>query len=143
MPSKRAGLDVDESDRPISVEALAEHLQLSAQLRPLPRERLNLGADLARWLVILTTIVLAMIGVYAWQSYPSAAETRLLSPGCTSASRQPCSLVEVQQQRVSDWFDSVKDLVQLLVVSLLIPLLATLIGYLFSGHDVGRHASER
>ncbi|HXP36382.1 MAG TPA: hypothetical protein VN817_01330, partial [Solirubrobacteraceae bacterium] len=98
-------------------------------------ERLHLGAGLARWLVILTVIVLLLIGGFAWLTYPSLEETRSLSVNCRPSFEQSCGLFEIQQQRTTAWFDNVKDLVQLLVVSLLIPLLATLIGYLF-GHRV-------
>jgi hypothetical protein len=123
----------------LSIGRTAE--RFAADLRPLPRERLHLGSRLARWLVILTVIVLLLIGAFAWLTYPSLDETRSLSAKCRISIQQSCDLVEVQQQRITSWFDNVKDLIQLLVVSLLIPLLATLIGYLF-GHR-GDEAPER
>jgi hypothetical protein len=115
----------------LSIGRTAE--RYAADLKPLPRERLHLGARLARWLVILTVIVLLLIGGFAWLTYPSLEQTRSMTGHCQPSFQQPCGVFELQQQRTTAWFDDVKDLIQLLVVSLLIPLLATLIGYLF-GH---------
>ena len=135
-------LDVENDDQALSIAQIADRSELSADLKPLPRERLHVGARLARWLVMLTAIVLLLISAFAWLTYPHANETRQLSAGCRASVELTCNLVEAQQQRVAAWFDDVKDLIQLLVVSLLIPLLATLIGYLFSGHNPREHGDE-
>jgi ABC-type Na+ efflux pump permease subunit len=121
----------DDQDQ-ISLERVAEQQALSADLEPLPRARLLAGKHLAAGLLLLTAVVLVLIAIFAMLTYPSAAETRELAPAC-KAIQSGCDLLDAQDQRVATWFGNVKDLVQLLVVSLLIPLLATLIGYMFGG----------
>lgn len=133
----------DGSNRPPPGEGHGEQLsigqvatQLGVNLTPLPRIRLHLGSRLAHWLLAIIVIVLLLIGAFAWLTYPSLEETRQMTARqCQVADIGSCNLVEVQQERVTVWFDQVKDLTQILVVSLLIPLLATLIGYLFSRRD--------
>jgi ABC-type Na+ efflux pump permease subunit len=125
----------------ISLERIAERDALSADLQPLPRERLLVGKYLAGGLLALTALVLVLIAIFAACTYPSAAETRTLAPTC-KVEQTGCDLLENQDQRLATWFGNVKDLVQLLVVSLLIPLLATLIGYMFGG-QIERDRSNR
>lgn len=124
-------LRVDENDDSLSIEQTAERASLSLDLTPLPRERLRTGARLAQWLLVLISVVLILIALFAWLTYPSADETKAL--GCRESAETMCNLLDAHHQRTSAWFGNIKDLIQLLVVSLLIPLLATLVGYLFGG----------
>jgi hypothetical protein len=127
-------LRLDDGEDRLSVEAIAEQTALSADLTPLPRERLRAGARLALGLLALTGVVLVLIAVFAGLTYPSLDDTRHLMRGCRPESAG-CNVLDAQQQRTTSWFGNVKDLLQLLVVSLLIPLVATLIGYLFGGQS--------
>jgi hypothetical protein len=130
-------LQFDPDEGAISIDEIAKRASLEADLTPLPRERLRAGAGLARGLLALTALVIVLIAVFAILTYPSFEEVHRLALDCKPGT-PGCDLLAAQQQRITAWFDDVKDLVQLLVVSLLIPLLATLIGYLFGG-QISQH----
>jgi hypothetical protein len=72
------------------------------------------GLQLAYAMIALIVLVLVLIALFAWLTYPGVRGTA--------------------QVRES-WFSEIKDLIQLLVVSLLVPILATLLGYVFGRHE--------
>ena len=92
---------------------------------PVELRRAEIGLKLAQWLLGVVLFVLVLVGVFAALTYPESSAS-------ASATDVPGSLEVLR----ATWFDQIKDLLQLLVVSLLIPLLATLIGYIF-GREVG------
>lgn len=72
----------------------------------------------------LIACVLLVIAVFAWLTFPDV-----------HVYRGQDALGEWETAR-RGWFVDIKDLLQLLVVSILVPLLTTVIGYIF-----GREAS--
>jgi ABC-type spermidine/putrescine transport system permease subunit II len=78
---------------------------------------------IAGWLIVLIGIVLLLVALYAFMTYPHLQDI----DGTVAAGSEFDSYREYQ----AAWFTQVKDLLQLLVVSLLVPLLATVIGYIF------------
>jgi hypothetical protein len=93
-----------------------------------------IGFNLAMWLLILIGVVIAGIGVFAWVTYPSPESV-------AGIVKDNAKAFDDYQQARAAWFTEVKDLVQLLVVSLLVPLLATIIGYIF-GRQEHRRVDE-
>jgi hypothetical protein len=74
------------------------------------------GLGLAKGLMWLIGAVLGLIALFAWLTFPG--------------NHGAASLREA-------WFSEIKDLIQLLVVSLLVPILATLLGYIFGRNEGG------
>jgi hypothetical protein len=72
------------------------------------------GLDLAKLLIKLIGVVLLLIALFAVLTFPGKSA--------------PAAVRE-------SWFSEIKDLIQLLVVSLLVPILATLIGYIFGRNE--------
>jgi hypothetical protein len=103
-------LDLPDSGD-VSLEALAEHARFEASDAGFRVTQLRGGLALARSLMVLIGLVLVLITVFAVFTYPGDVAT---------------------PENRTEWFTEIKDLVQLLVVSLLVPTLATLIGYIFS-----------
>lgn len=90
----------------------------------------RVGFRLAGALLGVIIFVFLWVGVYAWSSYPPTLE-RLgrLYPD------QPDKAVDAYNAMRTSWTNNVKDLLQILVVSLLIPLVATVIGYIFGRRE--------
>lgn len=106
---------------PLHLEEVADQSKLTAQ--ELDHERLLKGFALAWGLIGLIALVLILIGIYAMSTYPDASAAH----DYLGSSATPTDLRDLHDQ----WFSEIKDLLQLLVVSLLVPLLATLVGYIF------------
>ena len=83
-----------------------------------------IGFNLAIALLGLVAAVLVGIGIFGWLTYPTPSAIG----GIVS---DPTKRFDDYQQAQTAWFGTIKDLIQLLVVSLLVPLLATVIGYIF------------
>lgn len=113
---------------PIDLEGLASDAGLRAQ--SVDQWRIAGGFELAKWVLALVAFVLLLIAAYAWLTYPD--ETMVAGMVQESGKR-----IDAYERLREGWYASVKDLLQLLVVSLLIPLLATLVGYIF-GSQMGR-----
>jgi hypothetical protein len=94
--------------------------------------RFRHGFRLARYVLLLVIAVVVLIAIYAWQTFPALDDVHVLS---VPTAQQ----FDAYQLLRNDWFDSVKDLVQLLVVSLLVPLLATVIGFMFGRREDQAH----
>jgi hypothetical protein len=93
----------------VSLERLAENANFEASDH-LRATQLRGGLALARSLMWLIGLVLILIAVFAALTFPGKAAT---------------------MEMRSEWFSEIKDLIQLVVVSLLVPILATLLGYIF------------
>ena len=83
----------------------------------------QIGLEIARWLLLLIVLVLVLVGLFAWLTYPGGGTAE--------------TVVDVRRE----WFSNVKDLLQLLVVSMLVPLLASVIGFIFGRQTAGEPAS--
>jgi hypothetical protein len=83
----------------------------------------TIGRTIAGWIIILITVILGLVSLFAWFTYPHIHDMA----GITEAGRELESYREYQMA----WFGQIKDLLQLLVVSLLVPLFSTVVGYIF------------
>jgi ABC-type spermidine/putrescine transport system permease subunit I len=105
------------TDRETSSDAAAE-------LNRLDRLRIKIGGWTVGAIISLIVVVLALVAAYAVATIPpELAEIHELE-GKAGA-------LEKYRQLRREWFGEIKDLLQLLVVSLLIPLVTTVIGYIF------------
>lgn len=86
------------------------------------KQKLLIGGYVVGGLLILIFAILLLIAVYAWFTKPEIQEAKDLAPKNIAAT--------YKEQRTA-WFTEIKDLIQVLVVSLFVPLLGTVIGYLF------------
>jgi len=90
----------------------------------LERFRVRVGLQIAAAIFALILIVLVLIAIFAWQTFPDFAQLKELQPDGAKAA-------ELYRSEREQWFTQIKDLLQLLVVSLLVPVLSTVIGYIF------------
>lgn len=112
-----------------NVDEYLEEAGLKAKLSEASELR-GVGMKLIAWLLILIGVSLALITLIAIITYPSQADTlKLVGKG--SGGETPTA-IETYRQLRDDWASTVKDLAQLLVVSLFVPLLATIIGHVFT-----------
>ena len=88
------------------------------------RAKLRIGGAVVISLLVLIGAVLIGIAIFAWLTYPSANEITASLPDKKGLREA------IQDDRVA-WFNQIKDLLQLLVVSLLVPALTTILGYIF------------
>jgi hypothetical protein len=99
----------------------------------------HVNADLAKLglfiiysLLGLIAIVLILVAADGAFTYPSEADVARATP-------DPTKLFDNLALARSTWFSQIKDLLELLVVSLLVPLVATVIGYVFGRRsDAGK-----
>jgi hypothetical protein len=90
-----------------------------------------IGLRLAIAILALIAAVLVGIGVFAWLTFPTTGQI-------AGIANDPTKVFDEYQQAHTAWFSTIKDLIQLLVVSLLVPLLATVMGYIFGRHTPAR-----
>jgi hypothetical protein len=84
----------------------------------------RLGLRIVVGLLSLVGVVLVLVALFSWRTSPS------LSAYADVLGRNS-SAVDAYKEAESTWFGQIKDLLQLLLVSLLVPLIATVIGYIF------------
>jgi hypothetical protein len=89
----------------------------------LARLRVKIGGWTVGGVIFLILVVLGLISGYAVVSMPPSFEELQ-----RAAVQNP---LETYKDLRGAWFGEIKDLLQLLVVSLLIPLVTTIIGYIF------------
>jgi hypothetical protein len=89
----------------------------------LARLRVKIGGWTVGGVIFLILVVLGLISGYAVLSMPPSFEELR-----AAETQNP---LETYKDLRSAWFGEIKDLLQLLVVSLLIPLVTTIIGYIF------------
>lgn len=87
-----------------------------------------IGFQLSIWILALIAAVLIGIGAFGLLTYPSIDQI-------SNAVKDNTKAFEDYQQARAAWFSEVKDLIQLIVVSLLVPLLASVIGYVFGRRE--------
>ena len=106
-------------------------LEADVGARPLSaveRHRGRLGLRFAGLIFAMFVISLIFVVIVAVTSYPDIAD---YPPGSASGPGADRTYLEARQS----WLSGVKDLLQILVVSLLVPMLSSLIGYLFGRRD--------
>ena len=111
----------EEGKGPLRLEEVAKEANLKA--KDLDHARARWGVGLAWGVIALIAFVLILIGIYALATYPDP----MRSHEYLGKAADPEELRDLRE----GWFSNIKDLLQLLVVSLLVPLLATLVGYIF------------
>jgi hypothetical protein len=116
-PNRKLSLPVSGE---VSLDELAEEARFEASDASWRVTQLRGGLALAKALLALIAFVLVFIGGFAALSYPGSKAS-----------------LDVR----TEWFSEVKDLIQLLVVSLLVPTLATLLGYIFGRQTPGSGSS--
>lgn len=97
---------------------------------PVPLEQI--GLQLAKGLLGLIVLILLLVGLFAWLTFPD--EPLVVAAG---SGIKADDLARVVDEARRAWFTQIKDLLQLLIVSLSVPLLTTVIGYIF-----GRQAEQ-
>lgn len=107
---------------PISIAGLAGEADPKGQGVREPSLR-TIGRTIAGWIIILIIVILALVSLFAWFTYPRVRDVA----GLVEAERQ----LEAYREYQMAWFSQIKDLLQLLVVSLLVPLFSTVVGYIF------------
>jgi glycerol uptake facilitator-like aquaporin len=81
-----------------------------------------IGGYVVAGLLGLILTILLLIALYAAFTKPEIQEAKDLAPQNVATT--------YNEQRTA-WFTEIKDLIQILVVSLFVPLLGTVVGYLF------------
>jgi hypothetical protein len=77
------------------------------------------GLRLTTQLLLLSAFVLILISMFAWTTFPETSAAIALAPSADTYS--------AYREMRTEWFGNIKDLIQILVVSLLIPLVASVI----------------
>jgi hypothetical protein len=91
--------------------------------------QVQIGGMVAVGMVVIILIVLCLIAGYAWFSRPPSFQDLVQTLGNDKA-------LEAYKQVQTSWFSNIKDLIQILLVSLLVPFLTTVIAFIF-GRQVG------
>jgi hypothetical protein len=86
----------------------------------------RLGMRIFGAILILTALMLVALVVYAVVTYPTASDARAILGSATSGS----TALNDWQDMQSQWFDQVTRLGQILIFGSVLPLLATVVGYL-------------
>lgn len=86
--------------------------------------RVQIGGWTVGGIIGLILVVLCLVSLYAWRTAPPELSVLHELEG------EETALATYRDLREA-WFSEIKDLLQLLVVSLLIPLVTTVIGYIF------------
>lgn len=112
----------------ITVEEITEGVSSSKDVTPYLA---RIGFRLTIWLLGLIVVVFVWVGFYAYFTQPpTLSELREAFPD-----GDPDVVLDNYENLQTVWFGQIKDLLQLLVVSLLIPLVATVIGYIFGRRE--------
>jgi hypothetical protein len=115
----------------LSVAQIAAQAGLSGEASTPPLVRIGYRLTIA--LLVLIAGVFIWVMIYAAMTQPpSLGKVKEFFPSDTAK-----AFDSFERLRTS-WLSQIKDLLQLLVVSLLVPLVATVIGYIF-----GRREAER
>lgn len=93
--------------------------------------RVRIGLGIVLSIVLLIVLVAAAIFVFALATFPPSAQEFRSFLGSTAEVAQ-----KAHDDRHAAWLGEIKDLVQLWIIALLIPLITTVIGYIF-GRTVG------
>jgi len=88
------------------------------------RERLRIGLLIATLLLVLIACTIVGVFFYGYLTFPHLDEFAKLS-------KDPDNSFQYYQETLSAWRTHTKDLLTILVVSLLVPLLASVVGYIF------------
>jgi hypothetical protein len=125
-PPSEIGIDA------VAAESLPERGLNEPSLLPV------LGFRLTIALIALIIFVFVWVALFAWLTYPPSLEEvdRLMPTNADAA-------VDSYATLRTAWINNIKDLLQILVVSLLIPLLATVIGYIFGRQREAEAEGER
>jgi hypothetical protein len=115
-----AAIYLDPKDVQLSVARFADEAQSGEVWEPSLR---TIGRVIAGWIIMLICGILSLVSLYAWLTYPHLHDM----VGVTEKGAE----LEAYREYQSAWFGQIKDLLQLLVVSLFVPLFSTVVGYIF------------
>jgi hypothetical protein len=114
---------IEAIDRAVTRRA-ATHRARHADVTEIPYTRL--GMRIFRAVLILTALMLAVLVVFAVITYPTASDVRAILGTAPSGA----TALNAWQDLQSQWFDQVTQLGQILISGSVLPLLATVTGYL-------------
>jgi hypothetical protein len=115
---------VTESEAIAAADPAASERAQRAGVTEIPYTRL--GFRIFAAILILTALMLIVLGAFAVITYPNAEDAHaILGPTTTG----PQALSDWQDMQ-TQWFDQVTRLAQFLVFGSVLPLLATVVGYL-------------
>jgi hypothetical protein len=86
-----------------------------------------IGYRIFKWLLLLTSLVMVALAVYAAVTYPTAADVKELF----SAGGSNTELMGLTKELRGAWVSDIKDLAQLFLLTPIFPLLAAVVGYIF------------
>ena len=86
----------------------------------------RLGFRIFGAILLLTALMLIILGVFAAVTYPNAEDARAILGSSVTG---PAALNDWQDMQ-AQWFDQVSRLAQILIFGSILPLLATVVGYL-------------
>lgn len=115
----------------VSVEQATERLD---EPKGLTRFRLQIGLGVLLGLLFLIVLVLGLVSWFAFETYPEVESVQ-------STVDKKSNLHKAVTEDRDAWFSNIKDLLQLMLVSLLVPTLTTVIGYIF-GRQEGASENE-
>lgn len=110
----------------ISFEELERDVPSGAKFREMPRG--VLGYRIFKWLLLLVAVLLALLTLYAYLTYPDLKDIQAL------AGRDGDAMNAYSQAR-SDWLSSVKDLGQIFIITPVLPLIGAVLGYIFGRNE--------
>lgn len=127
-PSKRRPSTITESE---AIAAIDQKVKRKggrrghgADVSEIPYTRLGLKIFLA--ILCLTVMMVVALAIFAVVTYPTAGEMHALLGSTASAS----TAVQSWQNMQTQWFDQVLRLGQVFVFGSVLPLLATVVGYI-------------
>lgn len=120
-----------EPDRPVETVSIADIAEAAAASSGAATPALvRVGYRLTIALLLLICAVFLWVLLYAWMTYPpSLGKVKEFFPTDTAKA------FDSYERLRTSWMSQIKDLLQLLVVSLLVPLVATVIGYIFGRRE--------
>ncbi|MEV6644701.1 hypothetical protein [Amycolatopsis sp. NPDC051371] len=94
----------------------------------------QLGYSIFKWLLLLAGILIGIISLYAFPTYPSPSDVAAL----IGRGGGQIDAVEASRRLHADWLQQIKDLGQLFLLTPVFPLIAAVIGYIFGVRN-GKH----
>jgi hypothetical protein len=123
--------DAGEPENDIQVRYLGQLAEEEVPGSRVTHYLARIGFQLTIALLVLIAGVFLWVGVYAFFTQPPPlSELRQTFPNDDTT-----AVFDNYEKLQTAWFGQIKDLLQILVVSLLIPLVATVIGYIFGRRE--------
>ncbi|MBK8075140.1 MAG: hypothetical protein IPK24_06120 [Kineosporiaceae bacterium] len=86
-----------------------------------------IGFRIFKWLLLLVAVLVALISVYAWRTYPTDQQILTVLGSEASAAERLAGVAATRQA----WLSSIKDLAQISIFSSVFPAITGVFGYIF------------